>query len=78
MKLLWNVKYYAKNAWCYERPYLPKGLGTMEPVERVAPNLYRFEATIMYSILAFLPSSASVAFTTVIKALTVAFAFTPA
>lgn len=56
----------------------PKGEGTMLPVDFVAPYLYKYDAAIKYSMLAFAPKSLSVALINAISSPTPDFLLTPA
>lgn len=54
------------------------GDGTMLPVDFDAPNLYKCDAAIRYSMLAFTPKSLSVALIMAISSLIPDFLLTPA
>lgn len=57
---------------------IPKGELAREPVERVAPYLYKYEAVISNSMVAFAPKSLSVAFIIAISSFIPDFLLTPA
>jgi hypothetical protein len=58
--------------------HIPNGEGTMLPVDFDAPYLYKYEAAIIYSMLAFTPKSLSVALIIAISSFAPDFLLTPA
>lgn len=60
--------------WCY----VPKGEFAREPVERVAPYLYKYDAVISNSMVELAPKSLSVALIIAISSFIPDFLLTPA
>lgn len=63
---------------CRESDMLPNGEFAREPVERVAPNLYKYDAVISNSMVELAPKSLSVALIIAISSFSPDFLLTPA
>lgn len=75
VNFVWGQKFIATQQ---QHQNIPNGEFASEPVEREAPNLYKFEAVMRRSKVALAPASLSVAFIVAMNSFRPAFLLTPA